>query len=57
MDIRATALRRAIQLSLFSVVWGGVVGAISLILAFVTGSLSLLGFGVDALIDRPSRSR
>ncbi|MEP6637934.1 MAG: cation transporter [Chloroflexota bacterium] len=51
MDTRPSHLRRAILLSLFSVVWGGVAGAIALVLAYAAGSLSLLGFGVDAVID------
>ncbi len=38
-------------MSLFSAVWGGLAGAVALVLAYVTGSLSLLGFGVDAIID------
>lgn len=51
MDTRPTLLRRAILLSLFSVIWGAVAGAIALVLAYAAGSLSLAGFGVDAVID------
>ena len=51
MDERATLLRRAILLSAVSVVWNGIAGGGAVILARETGSLSLLGFGVDAAID------
>lgn len=51
MDTRPTDLRTAIQLSLVSVAWGGLAGVAALVLAYDTGSLSLLGFGVDAIID------
>lgn len=51
MSSRTTLLRRAILLSWFSVAWGAAAGAAALVLAYVTGSLSLLGFGVDAIID------
>jgi divalent metal cation (Fe/Co/Zn/Cd) transporter len=48
---RATLLRRAIQLSALSVGWNGIAGALAFVLAVASGSLSLLGFGVDAVID------
>ncbi len=51
MSNRTTLVRRAILLSWFSVAWGAAAGAAALVLAYVTGSLSLLGFGVDAGID------
>lgn len=51
VDARPILLRRAILLSLVSVAWGAIGGAIALVLAYAAGSLSLLGFGVDALID------
>lgn len=51
VHVRRTLLRRAIALSWISVVWGAIAGAIALVLAYAAGSLSLLGFGVDALID------
>ena len=44
-------MRRAIQLSAVSVFWGGIAGALAFVLAIATGSLSLFGFGVDAVID------
>lgn len=39
------------RLSLFSVLWSGIVGAFAVALALGSGSLALLGFGVDAAID------
>jgi divalent metal cation (Fe/Co/Zn/Cd) transporter len=48
---RATLLRRAIQLSALSVGWNGIAGTLAFGLAIASGSLSLLGFGVDAVID------
>ncbi len=51
MDMRPSLLRRAILLSLASVAWGAVAGAIAVVLAYAAGSLSLLGFGIDAVID------
>ncbi len=48
---READLRRALALSAFSIAWSGVVGAISAAVAIGTGSLSLLGFGLDATID------
>lgn len=51
MNTRATDLRHALRLSVFSIVWSGVAGSIAVYAALVSGSLSLLGFGVDAVID------
>ncbi len=51
MATRATDLRRALALSALSVVWSGVVGSIATYAALMSGSLSLLGFGADAVID------
>jgi divalent metal cation (Fe/Co/Zn/Cd) transporter len=48
---RATDLRHALRLSIFSIVWSGVAGSIAVYAALVSGSLSLLGFGVDTVID------
>ena len=48
---RGALLRRAIQLSAFSVAWNGIAGALAFALAIASGSLSLLGFAVDAAID------
>jgi divalent metal cation (Fe/Co/Zn/Cd) transporter len=44
-------LRRALQLSVLSIVLSGVVGSIAVFVALTSGSLSLLGFGFDAAID------
>jgi divalent metal cation (Fe/Co/Zn/Cd) transporter len=48
---RAADLRHALWLSALSIVWSGVVGSIAVVVALATGSLSLLGFGADAVID------
>jgi divalent metal cation (Fe/Co/Zn/Cd) transporter len=44
-------LRRALQLSVLSIVLSGVVGSTAVVVALTSGSLSLLGFGFDAAID------
>ena len=51
MNTRETDLRHALRLSVFSIVWSGVAGSIAVCTALVSGSLSLLGFGADAVID------
>ena len=51
MDTRTTDLSRAIRLSVLSIAWSGVAGSIAVYAALVSGSLSLLGFGADAVID------
>jgi len=51
MDERATDLRRAVRLSAVSIAWSGLVGSIAVYAALASGSLSLLGFGADAVID------
>src|SRR4030095_8435332 len=51
MTSRATDLRHALGLSAFSIMWSGVAGSVAVYSALVSGSLSLLGFGVDAVID------
>jgi len=48
---RERDLRRALWLSAFSMAWNGVAGSLAAYVALVSGSLSLLGFGVDAVID------
>ncbi len=48
---RATYLRRALRLSAISVALSAVTGGIAVVVALATGALSLLGFGVDAVID------
>jgi divalent metal cation (Fe/Co/Zn/Cd) transporter len=51
VNTRATDLQHALRLSAFSIVWSGVAGSIAVYAALVSGSLSLLGFGADAVID------
>ena len=51
MDTRTTDLSRALRLSVLSIAWSGVAGSIAVYAALVSGSLSLLGFGADAVID------
>ena len=51
MDTRPTDLRRALWLSAASIVWNGLSGSAAVYAALATGSLSLLGFGADAVID------
>jgi divalent metal cation (Fe/Co/Zn/Cd) transporter len=48
---RDQLLRRAINLSLLSIVLGAAMGVTAVIAALASGSLSLLGFGFDAAID------
>jgi len=51
MATRANHVRQALWLSAFSVAWSGIVGSIAVAVAVAGGGLSLLGFGVDAVID------
>jgi divalent metal cation (Fe/Co/Zn/Cd) transporter len=51
MTSRSTHLSRALALSGLSISWSGVAGSIAIVAALASGSLSLLGFGVDAVID------
>lgn len=51
MNNRKHDLRRAIGLSLLSIGWSAVVGTVAVYSALLSGSLSLLGFGVDAVVD------
>ena len=51
MNGRSTDLRHAVRLSALSIAWSGVVGSVAVYAALVSGSLSLLGFGADAVID------
>jgi divalent metal cation (Fe/Co/Zn/Cd) transporter len=48
---RETHLRRAVWLSGASIGWSAIVGSIAVYAALVSGSLSLLGFGGDAVLD------
>jgi divalent metal cation (Fe/Co/Zn/Cd) transporter len=51
MNTRARYLRRALQLSVLSIAWSAGVGSFAVYSALASGSLSLLGFGADAVID------
>jgi divalent metal cation (Fe/Co/Zn/Cd) transporter len=51
MNTRARHLRRALQLSVLSIAWSASVGSFAVYSALASGSLSLLGFGADAVID------
>jgi divalent metal cation (Fe/Co/Zn/Cd) transporter len=51
MHPRETYLRRAVWLSVASIAWSAVVGTIAVYTALASGSLSLLGFGGDAVLD------
>lgn len=44
-------LQRAIRLSQATVAWNTVVGGAAVVTAVITGSLSLIGFGINALVD------
>ena len=48
---RGAALRRALVVSVASVLWSGAVGSVAVATALSSGSLSMLGFGVDAVVD------
>jgi divalent metal cation (Fe/Co/Zn/Cd) transporter len=48
---RARLLRRALQLSVLSIVVNGVLGGTAVVVGLASDSLSLLGFGLDAAID------
>jgi divalent metal cation (Fe/Co/Zn/Cd) transporter len=51
VEDRARDLRRALWLSGLSIAWNGVAGTIAVYVALASGSLALLGFGADAVID------
>ncbi|HEX7582553.1 MAG TPA: cation transporter [Gaiellaceae bacterium] len=43
--------RRALRLSAFTVVWNTIVGGTAVATAISTGSLALIGFGINAVVD------
>jgi divalent metal cation (Fe/Co/Zn/Cd) transporter len=45
------ALRRAVRLSTATVVWNVLVGGAAIVTAISTGGLSLIGFGINAVVD------
>jgi divalent metal cation (Fe/Co/Zn/Cd) transporter len=49
--MRADLLRRALLLSITSIVLSGVLGGLAVAIGLVSGRLSLLGFGFDAAVD------
>ncbi len=49
--MRRVLLRAAVRVSVFSVLWSIVIGAGALASGFVAGSLALVGFGLDSVID------
>lgn len=51
MAIREMLLRRALTLSYLSIVLNAIAGGTAVVVALMSGSLSLLGFGFDAAID------
>jgi divalent metal cation (Fe/Co/Zn/Cd) transporter len=51
MDTRTRDLERALALSVLSVAWNGLAGSVAVWVGLTTASLSLLGFGADAVID------
>jgi divalent metal cation (Fe/Co/Zn/Cd) transporter len=48
---RSTDLKHALRLSALSIAWSGLAGSVAVYAALASGSLSLLGFGADAVID------
>jgi divalent metal cation (Fe/Co/Zn/Cd) transporter len=53
---RATALRRGLRLEYLTVGWNIVEGAVAIAAAIVSGSVALLGFGVDSVVESVSGS-
>ena len=51
VDRRAALLVSALQLSLFTIAWNGVVGATALLSSFMDNSLALAAFALNALLD------
>src|ERR1700730_774943 len=45
------ALRRAVRLCVLTVGWNAIVGGLAVATAVSTGSLSLIGFGINAVVD------
>jgi divalent metal cation (Fe/Co/Zn/Cd) transporter len=46
-----SALRRAARLCALTVAWNAIVGGLAVATAVSTGSLSLIGFGINAVVD------
>lgn len=54
VDRRATLLRRAWWLAVFTVVWNLAEGAVAMTAAALAGSRALAGFGVDSFVESAS---
>ena len=52
---RERLVRRAKQLAWLGVVWHGVEAVIAMSAGLIAGSIALIGFGADSLIESPSR--
>lgn len=48
---RARLLRRGVRLQLFSIVWDVVEGIVAVTAAVVSGSVTLMGFGLESIIE------
>jgi divalent metal cation (Fe/Co/Zn/Cd) transporter len=48
---RVSLIAAALRLSFFTIAWNGLIGASAFVIALVTGSLALAGFGLNALLD------
>jgi len=51
MSTRATAIHRGLSLEYFTVAWNLVEAAVALVSGTVAGSVALIGFGLDSLIE------
>lgn len=55
-DRRATLLRRAWWLAMFTIVWNLAEGGVAIAAAALAGSRALVGFGVDSFVESASAS-
>ena len=51
MSARAAAVHRGLNLEYISIGWNLLEGAVGLAAGAVAGSISLIGFGIDSLIE------
>ncbi|MCK5438707.1 MAG: cation transporter [Gemmatimonadetes bacterium] len=54
MEERLRLLHRGRQLEVFTVAWNSAEGVVSIAFALLAGSIALIGFGVDSLIEMSS---
>jgi len=54
MNDRSKLVRRGFNLSVITVVWNIIEGVIAVIFGFASGSVALLGFGIDSFIESSS---